>query len=118
MDCKRWEKGYNLGERCAGNSSSVAQGKKAKVGLFGQVGHVGRVGQEKLKGKIRRSAFAQGYGVTRPPSLKLWRDRKKQRKIGYVKFFRGSIKTLFEFKMDLQLRCLFQRNNIGFHGFT
>jgi len=36
-----------MGERCAGNSSSVTQGKKAKVGLFGQVGHVGRVGQEK-----------------------------------------------------------------------
>jgi hypothetical protein len=35
---------YNLGKRCVGNSSSVAQGKKMRVGLFGQVG---RVGQEK-----------------------------------------------------------------------
>jgi len=45
---KKREMGYNMDKRCAGNSSSVAQGKKAKVGLFGQVGHVGRVGQKKL----------------------------------------------------------------------
>jgi hypothetical protein len=44
---KKGEIRYNMGKRYAGKSSSVAQGEKAKVGLFGQVGHVGRVGQGK-----------------------------------------------------------------------